>query len=329
MTSSTSKRRPGEFELIRKLFAPLSRGLAGAHELTDDAATVTPPAGHDVVLKTDAIVEGVHFLRDDPPEAIAKKALRVNLSDFAAKGASPHAYLLALALPDWPDFEWLKSFARGLGEDQSDFAVVLAGGDTVRTPSALTVAITLTGFVPSGRMLRRAGAKPGDRVFVTGTMGDAGAGLALLRERASGHAVETLIARYRLPEPRLALGLCLRDMASAALDVSDGLLADLEHIADTSGVRIEVDADRVPLSGAYVALRGRSTASLIQAATAGDDYEIAFTAPPEMRPEIEAAATRTSTSVTEIGRVTKGDAVCLLDAAGREVPVGKKGYAHF
>lgn len=329
MTSSTSSSRPGEFELIRKLFAPLSRGFPGAFELTDDAAAITPPPGHDIVLTTDAVVEGVHFFNDDPPETIAKKALRVNLSDLAAKGARPHAYLVALALPDWIDHSWLESFARGLGEDQAEFGVTLAGGDTVRTPSALMIAITLTGFVSEGTILRRAGARPGDRVFVTGTIGDAGAGLALLKDHSNLSEAAALIARYRVPEPRLMFGQGLGGVASAALDVSDGLVADLGHIAETSGVRIEINAQNVPLSEAYVSLHGRTTASLIRAATAGDDYEIAFTAPPERRAEIETVARRTNTLVTEIGLVAAGESVRLLDGQGCEIPVDRKGYAHF
>ncbi len=253
MTSSSSDRRPGEFELIAELFAPLSKGAPGAFDLTDDAAVLAPPPGHELVLKTDAIVEGVHFFRTDPPGAIAQKALRVNLSDLAAKGAEPAGYLMALLLPDWPDKAWLHAFADGLAADQATFGLSLMGGDTSATPGPLAVSISAFGFVPAGAMIRRAGAQPGDLVFVSGTIGDAGGGLAVLKGNRS---VPELVARYRLPEPRLALGPALRGIASASLDVSDGLMADLGHIAEVSKVRIEVDAARIPLSKALRSLWG-------------------------------------------------------------------------
>ena len=331
MTSSNSDERPGEFELIRTLFAPLTRAFPGAFGLTDDVAVVAPLAGHDIVLKTDAIVEGVHFFRTDPPETVAKKALRTNISDFAAKGAVPHAYLLALALPDWPGKAWLEKFAHGLEEDQAAFDVVLAGGDTDRTPGALTIAVMMTGFVPEGILIRRDGASPGDAVFVTGTIGDAGGGLHLLLEKTE--IVEAwqheLVARYRMPQPRLAFGKSLRGMASAALDVSDGLIADLGHIAELSRVRIEIDAARVPLSAALIQLWGCDANAILRAAGAGDDYEIAFTAPVRHRDAIAKAAAQTGTRVTEIGRVVEGEGAVLCDAQGRELPVARKGHVHF
>jgi thiamine-monophosphate kinase len=331
MTSSSSDRRPGEFDLIRELFAPLSRGLPGARELQDDVATIDCPAGHETVLKADAIVEDVHFLKVDPARSIAKKALRVNLSDFAAKGADPHAYLLVLALPDWINGAWLEEFAQGLAEDQAEFGIMLAGGDTVRTPGALTIAVTLTGFVPEGQTIRRAGAKPGDIVWVTGTIGDAAGGLELLRANLSASAdwQETLISRYRVPSPRLAFGRALRGVADASLDVSDGLMADLGHIAGVSGVRIEIDASRVPLSEEFGRFYGCSDSSVVRAATAGDDYEIAFVTESGKRARVEALSVQTGTRVTEIGRVTTGAGVVLLDDAGREIPVARRGFTHF
>jgi len=331
MTSSISSGRPGEFELIRVLFAPLSRGLPGAFGLTDDVAVVVPPDGHDIVLKTDAVVEGVHFHTSDPPETIAKKALRVNISDFAAKGAIPRAYLLALALPHWPDMAWLEHFARGLGEDQGEFGVTLAGGDTVSTPGALTVVVMMTGFVPRGTLIRRNGAVPGDIVYVTGTIGDAGGGLELVKAEPARRADwETeLIARYHLPRPRLAFGQALRGIARASLDVSDGLIADLAHIAESSHVRIEILAGRVPLSDGLRRLYGEETSAMMRAATAGDDYEIAFTAGPEHRDAIKETAARTNTRVTEIGRVAAGEGAVLIDDRGDEVFLARKGYTHF
>jgi thiamine-monophosphate kinase len=305
MTNSSS--RPGEFELIAELFAPLAKS-PGAFGLTDDAATLAPPRGHELVVTADMLVAGVHFLADDPADLIARKALRVNLSDLAAKGATPIGYLLALSLPKTISHSWLENFARGLARDQREFAIGLLGGDTTATPGPLTIAITAMGSVPKGRMLRRKGAGPGDRVFVSGTIGDAGAGLALLKKKRV--SPKALIARYRLPTPRLALGAALRGVASAALDVSDGLLADLGHIAQVSKVRIVVEAGRVPVS------RGIDP---VAAAIAGDDYEIAFTARRAVR----------LAGVTEIGRVEAGEGVVLLDGAGREIAVSRKGYTHF
>lgn len=330
MPPGSSEARPGEFALIAELFAPLAATAPGAFGLTDDAAVFAPPAGHEVVLKTDAIVEGVHFLRDDPPETVAKKALRVNLSDLAAKGARPAGYLMALLLPEWPDMAWLRAFAGGLAGDQAEFGLALMGGDTSATPGPLAIAISAYGVVPAGAMIRRAGAKPGDLVFVSGTVGDAGAGLAVLRGAGGGaRQFPALVARYRVPTPRLALGGALRGLASAGLDVSDGLIADLGHLAEVSRVRVAVDAARVPLSDALRSLWGETTAARARAATAGDDYELAFTAPAEARGRVLEAARRTATAVTEIGRVEPGQGCVLLDEAGREIALARKGFTHF
>ncbi|HTW35710.1 MAG TPA: thiamine-phosphate kinase [Rhizomicrobium sp.] len=324
MTSGRADRRPGEFALIAELFAPLSKNAPGAFGLTDDAAVLALPPDHELVLKTDAVVEGVHFFKTDPPGAVAQKALRVNLSDLAAKGAVPAGYLMALLLPDWPGMAWLRAFADGLAADQVAFGLSLMGGDTSATPGPLAVSISAFGYVPAAAMIRRAGARPGDLVFVSGTIGDAGGGLAVLKENRSG---AELVARYRVPEPRLSLGLALRGLASASLDVSDGLMADLGHIADVSKVRIEVEAARIPLSKALKALWGADAAN--RAATAGDDYEIAFTAPASRRGDVANAAARSGVAVTEIGRVVAGAGAVLLDASGRDIAIAKRGYTHF
>ena len=321
--------RPSEFALIAQLFAPLAE-TPGAFGLTDDAALLPARAGHDLVVTTDAMVEGVHFLADDPPDSVAKKALRVNLSDLAAKGAEPAGYLLALSLPARLGMTWLEGFARGLGEDQKRFAVPLLGGDTTATPGPLTLAITAMGYVPAGAMIRRAGTKAGDGVFVSGTIGDAGGGLALLKGEGaemSGNDAGVLIERYRLPSPRLALGRALRGVASAALDVSDGLIADLSHIAEVSRVRIIVEAGRVPRSSALRALWGDSPEAVVRAATAGDDYEIAFTAASEGK--AGKAAGLAGVAVTRIGRAEEGSGVALIDSHGREIEVARTGFTHF
>jgi thiamine-monophosphate kinase len=284
------------------------------------------------VVTVDALVEGVHFLRDDPAELIAKKALRVNLSDLAAKGAQAGHYLLALSLPEWVGDAWLTRFAAGLAEDQTRYGVTLLGGDTTATPGPLTISITALGSIPAGRMLRRAGARPGDVVFVSGTIGDAGAGLEVLQGKTSAlsaEAREYLIQRYRLPEPRLALGRALVGIASAALDVSDGLIADLGHIAEVSGVHIVIDAPLVPLSAELVSLWGRGTDGLLRAATAGDDYELAFTAAPAARAAVADAARDSGVAVWEIGRVESGAGVEVTDETGRAIVVDRPGFTHF
>jgi thiamine-monophosphate kinase len=328
MTNSSSD-RPGEFELIAELFAPLATH-SGAFGLRDDAAVIAPPAGHELVLKTDAIVEGVHFFANDPPDSIAKKALRVNLSDLAAKGAVPLGYLLALSIPARVGMDWLRGFAAGLREDQAEFGISLFGGDTTSTPGPISIAISAFGQLPEGSMLRRAGAQAADLVFVSGTIGDAGGGLACLRGDASSFTEtqrDVLVRRFRVPEPRVALGSALRGVASASLDVSDGLLADLGHIAEVSRVRIVVEAARLPLSPALQALQGAEAA--VFAATAGDDYEIAFTASADRRQRIAELAKQSGTAVTEIGIVEVGEGIALVDDSGREIPMPRKGFTHF
>jgi thiamine-monophosphate kinase len=313
-----------EFALISKYLVPLATDPA-ALALTDDACLIEENARCDLAVTSDALIEGVHFLNCDPANLIARKALRVNLSDLAAKGAQPIGYLLALCLPRELDEAWWEAFAGGLAEDQKQFAVSLLGGDTTATPGPMTLAVTALGRLPRGRMIKRGGAKPGDGVFVSGTIGDAGAGLAILK--TGGAEDEFLAGRYRLPTPRLALGRELIGVATAALDVSDGLVGDLAHIADVSGVRISIESGRIPLSPALKAFWGAGTDSIVRAVTAGDDYEIAFTAPSEA--EALAAGQRAGVAVTRIGQVSAGEGICLLDSSGREIPVGQAGYSHF
>jgi thiamine-monophosphate kinase len=332
MTRSPSERPPerlGEFALIAELFAPLAKDAPGAFGLLDDAATIAPPPGHELVITVDAVVEGVHFLAEDPPDLIAKKALRVNLSDLAAKGATPAGYLLAFIVPETKSMEWMRGFARGLAEDQKEFGIPLLGGDTASTSGPLTLSITAFGFVPRGRMIRRAGAKPGDLVFVSGTIGDAGGGLAILKGAPATPRSAEVVRRYRVPEPRMALGPRLLDAATACLDVSDGLLADLGHIADVSKVHIALDAPRIPRSAALRELWGEGADAILKAATAGDDYELAFTAPPEKREAVFAAGASAGVAVTEIGRVESGEGLELRDEAGHALDIAKAGWTHF
>ena len=305
-----------EFGIIERYFAPLAG--EGAFGLKDDAALIAARPGFDLVVTTDAISEGTDFFAFDPADTIAQKALRVNLSDLATKGAEPFAYLLNLALPHSVAPDWLAAFAEGLGRDQRTFGISLLGGDTGATDGPLSIAVTAFGYVPQGKMIRRAGARVGDAVYVTGSIGEAGGGLAIFkREKHSLADAERdqLTARYRVPEPPVSFAARLREVAHAAVDVSDGLIADLGHVASASGVRIVVEGEQVPLSGPLRALWGDQ--ALARAVTAGDDYQIAFTAPSGLEGPF-----------TRIGRVEEGEGIELL-IAGRKGVLPSGGYRHF
>jgi len=323
-----------EDALISRYFRPLATD-PGAFNLGDDAA-VLKAQGDDVVVTTDAIVEGVHFLPDDPPETIARKALRVNLSDLAAKGAHPAGFVLTLALRA-ADEAWLTAFARGLGEDASDFGCPLLGGDTVSTPGPLMISITAFGLTPPGKMVHRRGAKPGDRVVVTGTIGDAALGLDILKGGAVAAAFaddaaarEMLVGRYRVPQPRNPLAKAVRDHASAAMDVSDGLAGDLAKLCAASGVSAVIDAPSIPLSAAAAALLGRSAIGLESIVSGGDDYEI-LCAIPEANFEAFAQGARLAgVALTSIGTVIAGASVpSFLDGEGRDIALKRLSYSHF
>ena len=275
---------PGEFELIARYFAPLAAGNAGALGLKDDAGLVTPSPGCTQVVTTDTLVEGVHFLTADPARTVARKLLRVNLSDLAAMGARPLCYLLALSLSETAEAGWVEDFAAGLGADQQGFGVVLVGGDTTATPGPTNLTLTALGEVPSGEELRRSTARIGDSVYVSGTIGDAALGLRSLQGGLAGlaeAAAAALAERYRLPIPRVSLGSALRRLASAAIDVSDGLIADIGHVCEASGVAARLERARLPLSDAAAMAVAADPASFDLVLAGGDDYELAFTARPE------------------------------------------------
>jgi thiamine-monophosphate kinase len=324
----------GEDSLIARYFKPLATD-PGAFGLLDDAA-ILKAHGEDIVVTTDAVVAGVHFLPDDPPETIARKALRVNLSDLAAKGATPAGFVLTLALQHADD-GWLTAFARGLGEDARAFGCPLLGGDTVATPGPLTISITAFGRVPAGRMIHRSGAKPGDRVMVTGTIGDATLGLDILRGGAVAAAIASdiasrdfLVGRYRVPEPRNALARVLRDHANAAMDVSDGLAGDLAKLCAASRVSAVIDAPAIPLSAPAAGLLARGTVGVEAIVSGGDDYEI-LCAIPEARVEAFAQSAATAgVTVTSIGSVIAGAvAPRFLDGEGTAIALRRLSYSHF
>ncbi len=323
--------RRGEFERIARYFAPLTEGFPGALGLTDDAALITPPRDRYLAVTTDTMVAGVHFMGDEAPGLIAAKLLRVNLSDLAAMGAAPMAYTLNLALPESIGDDWLKAFSQGLAADQRAFDIGLAGGDSVSTPGPVTLTITAFGSVETGRALRRSGAESGDIVYVSGTIGDGALGLKLLRGELSGLSGEDsdeLIGRYRLPRPRVGLGARLAGLASAAIDISDGLAADLTHILDASGVGAEIEAATVPLSPpAAAALRG--DAGLMETIlTGGDDYELLFTAAPGYAGRVAALASDLSLPLTPIGRITEGGWLRVTGADGEAMVLKKAGWTH-
>ncbi len=330
------KGRLGEFELIARYFAPLSQGFPGACGLEDDVAALAPSPGKEFVVKTDAILAGIHFLPSDPGGLVAKKALRVNLSDLAAKGATPKAYLLDLLLPESIKEGWIEAFARGLGEDQEFYRVHLIGGDTDRTPGPVTIAVTAFGEVPKGLTIRRKGAKAGESLYVTGTIGDAALGLRVLKGAFIGldeSAASFLVERYRVPQPRVFLGPRLLGLASASLDVSDGLVADLQHLCKASRLSAVVEAARVPFSPAARSLIGQSEEERALALSGGDDYEILFTAPKEAAGRLARLAEEFDTPITAIGAMASSlggkHSVTVRDEKGRPLDFARKGWTHF
>ncbi len=322
--------RPSEDDLIARYFAPLA-GM-GALELKDDAALMTPPAGEDLVLTVDGLVGGVHFFADDAPDAIARKALRVNLSDLAAKGARPLGFLLTLALPpDWTA-DWLDAFARGLGEDAQAYGCPLLGGDTVKTPGPLTLSITVFGAVPRGRMVLRTGARPGDHLYVSGTIGDAALGLEVRLGRLAGldpGRREFLVDRYLLPRPRLTLRDAMASFAHGGMDVSDGFVGDLTKMLRVSRASAEVDLSLLPLSQAARAAIALEPAAFETAATGGDDYELIAAVAPQNAKAFEAAATAASAAVTRVGEVIAGAAPPRFFRNGGTVEFRRGSFSHF
>lgn len=325
----------GEDRLIARYLRPIAKH-PGALSLTDDAALLTPPQGHDLVLTVDAIVAGVHFFAADPPDTIARKALRVNLSDLAAKGAQPVGALLSLSIPAVIGESWIAEFARGLGEDGDTFGCPLLGGDTTHTDGSATISITAIGSVPSGQMVRRSGAKPGDLLAVTGTIGDGALGLLLRRDAKHAAFADLAVAdraalasRYLLPLPRIALATVLRDVASAAIDISDGLAGDVAKVASASGVGARIDCNAIPLSSAVRAALNARPELLETVLSGGDDYEIAFTLAPDRVDGLRAAAKAANVPVTTIGRIEAGNVVDLMGADGQPMRLKKASFSHF
>jgi thiamine-monophosphate kinase len=324
-----------EDDLIATYFRPIATH-PGAFGLTDDAAAIAPPPGCDLVLKTDGVISGVHFFPDDPAGAVARKALRINLSDLAAKGAAPLGFLLSIGLPAGLPSGWIRDFARGLREDAEHYGCPLLGGDTDKSPGAITVYIMALGAVPHGTMVRRSGARPGDVVVATGTIGDAALGLKLrLDEGAAGRwgldaaMAAHLRSRYLLPQPRTAVAEALRRHASAAMDVSDGLAGDLAKLARVSGVAAEVAIADVPLSTAARRAVAAEPALMETVLTGGDDFEVIATVAPERLDGLRRDTAEAGVEVTRIGNIAAGTGTWFRDADGRAMAFRRASYSHF
>jgi thiamine-monophosphate kinase len=323
-----------EERLIARYLRPVATH-PGALGLVDDAAVLTPPPGCDLVLTTDGIIAGVHFFADDPAADISRKALRMNLSDLAAKGAKPLGFLLSLALPAGTDEGWIAAFASGLGDDAERYGCPLLGGDTDHTPGPISVSITAFGAVPHGRMVLRSTAKVGDCVVVTGTIGDAALGVKLrgdkslsARWRLGDAMVRHLEDRYLLPQPRNALAEAVQRSAAAAMDISDGLAGDLGKLCRASKVAAEIDAARVPLSDATRAAVAAEPALMETVLTGGDDYEIILALAPEKLAAFRAAADAADVPVTEIGRIEAGEGARFVQN-GKALTFARPSYSHF
>lgn len=320
-----------EFETIAKLLAPLAHPEWG-RGLRDDVAVLPSRPGYDLVLTKDAIVEGVHFLPTDPLDTVAQKLLRVNLSDLAAKGAEPFGYLLACHWSGrcgWPERE---AFAEGLSRDQAEFGIHLLGGDTVVTPGPASFSVTMLGWVAKGRAIGRAGARPGDLVFVTGTVGDGILGLMAAQGRVTlvSERMTALVHHYRTPMPRVDFAPAVRDLATASVDVSDGLIADLGHVAMASAVRIEIDLEPLPLSiAAQSWIEGRVDveAALLMLAAGGDDYEIALTCRPDAEAALRREADRLHLRITRMGQVVAGQGI-VTRYGGQVLEAKHGGWRH-
>lgn len=326
--------RLGEFDLIGRYFAPLAVA-PGALGLTDDGAVFDVPPGETCVVTTDAMVAGVHFFENDAARTLGWKLLAVNLSDLAAMGAAPLGYTLDFAMPlGWEPSvadSWLADFSRGLMECQTQFETSLLGGDTVSTPGPMTLAITAFGSVAKGQVLRRSGAKVGDMVWVSGTVGDAALAVKIRKgwTPPPGFSSAEADKRLDMPFPRLALGRALRGIASAAADVSDGLAADLGHICDASKVAAEIRFADVPVSAEMKALVSHDPGLMATVLAGGDDYELVFTAPAAAEAAVRAAAQAARTPVNNVGRIVAGTGVRIEAPDGAPIALERLGFAHF
>lgn len=323
----------GEFARIESFFAPLALGHKAALELRDDAALLDVPVGQQLVVSADMLIAGVHFRHQDSLYNIARKSLRVNLSDLAGKGALPLGYFLSLGWPrDLPDSE-MQDFSKGLEQDGKDFNIPLLGGDLIANKGVLIIAITILGTLAAGTMILREGAQVHDDIYVSGNIGDSALGLMLLEERQKNLSCEQqgyLQQRYLLPIPRLALGRALGPLIHAGMDISDGLLADLDHLCRASGVGAKLLVANLPVSSAAHKLIEKDDSLWDLIFSGGDDYELLFAADPKHRTAIASLGNRQDITLSRIGSITVESGIRIVDEKGREqVHSGAGGYRHF
>ena len=318
-----------EFELIQRYFNRSGHQQADVVlGIGDDAALLNTPAGQQLVIAIDTLVEGIHFPVNTSPYAIGWKALAVNLSDLAAMGAEPAWFTLALTLPESSE-NWLTEFSAGLFELANQYELPLVGGDTTRGP--LTVTVQIAGYVPTGQALLRSGANPGDHIFVSGSLGDATLALQLLGGQLSESAQDypDLCKRLDLPQPRIAEGLAIRDIASCAIDISDGLLADLQHLLDESGCGADIYLEHIPYSDQVRDLLKTHPDIERTLLSGGDDYELCFCVPPAKLEQLEHITAMNQFHFTEIGQISGTKGLRCLDRAGQQVEMDIRGYMHF
>jgi len=318
-----------EFEMIRDYFRPLTMDRAEAGGLLDDAAILNVPRDFDLVMSSDTLNGGVHFLENETPANIAHKCLRVNLSDMAAMGAKPYCYQLNLAFSKMPDKAWAKEFTDALLADNNEFGVFCSGGDTTVVEGPMLVSMTITGLVPSGRAVKRFGAKAGDLVVVTGNIGDAAVGVKVKLGILELDDPEAFLLACDRPMPRTPISEAIHTYANAGIDISDGMIADLSHIADVSGVAARIDADKIPFSYAARNLLKQNIVTLEDLVTGGDDYEIAMAIPPQNVDAFIAEASKRGVDAHVIGVFEDGEGVHVLDASGAPIEFSKKGWTHF
>ena len=337
MPSGNPDERLGEFEIISKIFQPLTRGFKGAYNLKDDCASIALESHREFVISSDTLVAGVHFFPDDPPLSVGHKALAVNISDISSKGAKPYAYTLSIAIPQWVDECWLQSFADGLSESQSLYDIILIGGDTVSTPGPLTISITIFGKIDKNKMVKRFGAADEDFICVTGTIGDSYLGLQLLLpgnknrfEYLEDEDKEYLIKRYRYPEPRVTIAPWLIKYASSAMDISDGLVADANKLHTSTPISGTINISDIPLSRAAQKIIENEPDTIADLICGGDDYEILFTLPVRSRDLFFHDVKAAGLDVTSIGRVnSRMNEMSFVKSDGEKLILKATGYDHF
>ena len=318
-----------EFEMVQKYFLPLTMGRDEAGGLLDDAAIFSVPDGMDMVISSDTLNSGTHFLEDEKPENIAHKCLRVNLSDMAAMGATPCAYQMNLAFNAYPDEPWVKAFSGALLEDNEKFGVFCAGGDTTVAEGSLLVSLTIFGFVPKGKAVKRSGAKEGDVIVLTGPIGRAAVGVKSLLGLLELDNPEPFLSICHKPEPRTPLSPAIAQYANAAIDISDGLIADLTHVCDASGLSGELQLGAIPFTDETVALLKAGIVNVETLLTGGDDYEIAMAVAPSNINALSEAAKAVGLDLSVVGEFKAGEGVHVMNEGEGELEFKQTGWTHF